>query len=580
MRVYGDRERTAPARSVLDALGQALADVRILPPGLVRHSRLVELFIEAAALHQGLSDLELARLGVDDDTEVQDAGRDVLARLAKPVAASWGDPQCALSLDLDEALARWRDAAPDQAVVLRLAEGFAHYAVYPEAYLEAARSAAWSAPPCVIGLRSIGAALAPMVAAAFGAEAAVATPRPVGEPFARALALGEGLRARVLSHGGPYAVVDEGPGLSGSSFGAVGDVLESGSVAPERIVYLPSHGGAPGAMASLRHRERWMAARRHVADFDSRIGADRLAIWASDVLGAVRTPLRDLSGGAWRSETGCRSPVIPMLERRKFLAATDTGPWLLKFAGLGAEGRAKAERARVLAAAGFCPPIGGWVHGFLALRWIADARPLDPQRHDRASLLDRVASYLAFRTACLPASVEDGADLPALAEMAWINAGEALGPDLGLEVARRLGALLIDPPVSRPVHVDGRLHAWEWLRTPAGDLLKIDAVDHACGHDLVGCQDIAWDVAGAELELDLSPTDTDRLARILGVDPRLLAFHRACYPAFQLGLWSLAPADEAPRVEAHVPRYREALRRFAGQTSGDDPWMEARRRAT
>lgn len=579
MRLYGDRQRTAPARSVLDALVQDLREVRTLPPGLTRHGRLVELLIDAAALHQGVSDLQLARLGVDDEAEAQAAGRKVLAVLADDVAASWDDPTCELKLDFGAALARWRDAAPDQPVVLRVAEGFAHYAVYPEAYLEATRSASWSAPPCVIGLRSIGAALAPMVATAFGEEVLVATPRPVGEPFARGLALGDGLRRRLLDHGGCYAVVDEGPGLSGSSFGAVADFLESGAVAPERVVYLPSHGGAPGPMASQRHRERWMDARRHVADFDSRIGSDRLAAWAGDALGAVRSPLRDLSGGAWRMAVGCEAPVIPMLERRKFLAETDSGPWLLKFAGLGADGRAKTERARALAAAGFSPPAGGLVHGFLALRWINDARPLDPRRYDRVRLLDRAASYLAFRAGRLPAGAEDGADLYALAEMAQINAGEALGADLGIEIARRLSALLVDPPASRPVHVDGRLHAWEWLETPAGELLKVDALDHACGHDLVGCQDIAWDVAGAELELELSPMEAERLAKVLGVDPRLLAFHRACYPAFQLGLWSLAPAVEASRVEAHVRRYREALRRFAGQTSGDDPWMEARRRA-
>jgi hypothetical protein len=136
---------------------------------------------------------------------------------------------------------------------------------------------------------------------------------------------------------------------------------------------------------------------------------------------------------------------------------------------------------------------------------------------------------------------------------------------------------------SRPVHVDGRLHAWEWLVTPAGDLLKIDAVDHSCGHDLVGCQDIAWDVAGAELELGLSPAETERLAQRLGVAPGLLAIHRACYPAFQLGLWSFAPAEEAlARRRPTIRRYRDALRRFAEPSTipGEDPWMEPRRRAT
>ena len=54
--------------------------------------------------------------------------------------------------------------------------------------------------------------------------------------------------------------------------------------------------------------------------------------------------------------------------------------------------------------------------------------------------------------------------------------------------------------VVRPVEIDGRLHAWSYLRRD-GHLLKTDALDHHAGHDLVGCQDIAWDIVGAKIEL-------------------------------------------------------------------------------
>ncbi len=577
MRVYGDRARTGSASAALDALAEGVAETRARR-GLDRHARLTRLLIDAAALHQGVADLELARDGVDDTTVAQSVGLEVLSRLAGAVAMSWDDPAHAAPLGLGDALTRWRTSLPAEPLSLRVAEGFAHYAVYPEAYFEATRATRWAAPPCVIGLRSIGAALAPMVSAAFPPGTRVVAPRPVGEPFARHLALSAAVRRDLLSHAGPYAIVDEGPGLSGSSFGAVGDLLEDAGVSPERIVYLPSHDGAPGPMASGRHRRRWDLARRSAADFDRWIGPSRLASWCAKTLGAPSGPPVDLSGGRWRADGA--APVLPMLERRKFRVETPTGAWLLKFAGLGEEGEAKAERARALAADGFCPETGGLLHGFLAARWIADARPLDPECWGRARLMDHLARYLAFRADRFPARVEEGAGLEALAEMAAINAGEALGHAVGQAVARRLRALLADAPASRPVHVDARLHGWEWLVTPDGRLLKTDAVDHSRGHDLVGCQDIAWDVAGAELELGLSEAETDRLAAILGVAPPLLAIHRACYPAFQLGLWSFAPAEEASRVETHARRYREALRRFADQTSGEDSWMEPRRRAT
>jgi hypothetical protein len=69
------------------------------------------------------------------------------SRVARGVAASWDDPSGPLDLDVDEALARWRRAVPAERLSLRVAEGFAHYAVYPEAYLEAARSMEWPRLP-------------------------------------------------------------------------------------------------------------------------------------------------------------------------------------------------------------------------------------------------------------------------------------------------------------------------------------------------------------------------------------------------------------------------------------------------
>ena len=56
-----------------------------------------------------------------------------------------------------------------------------------------------------------------------------------------------------------FAIVDEGPGLSGSSFGCVADWLEDNGVAPERIHVFPGHDGPLGPAASARHRDRWAA---------------------------------------------------------------------------------------------------------------------------------------------------------------------------------------------------------------------------------------------------------------------------------------------------------------------------------
>jgi hypothetical protein len=127
---------------------------------------------------------------------------------------------------------------------------------------------------------------------------------------------------------------------------------------------------------------------------------------------------------------------------------------------------------------------------------------------------------------------------------------------------------------ARPVEVDARMHAWEWLVTDDGRLLKTDAVDHCDGRDPVGCQDIAWDLAGAVVELRLDPGETTALRRALAerghpVEPEPLAFYLSAYLAFQLGLHASA-ADaaedvaERARLQAAADRYRRWLE------AGDD----------
>src|SRR5207248_1200963 len=165
-------------------------------------------------------------------------------------------------------------AAPRQApwppeVELRTPEGFEYYAVYPEAYIEAARRLNLTAPPRVIGIRSIGTTLAAIVAAALRAPPPI-TVRPHGDPFARSVTIAQELERELLTGETHYVIVDEGPGQSGSSFGAVADWLQARGVPLERIAFVPSHAGAPGAQASKSHLEHWYAAQCVPAD----LGAD------------------------------------------------------------------------------------------------------------------------------------------------------------------------------------------------------------------------------------------------------------------------------------------------------------------
>ena len=472
---------------------------------------------------------------------------------------------------------------------VRVPEGYAFYALHPALYAAAARQL----PPGdwrVIGIRSIGTSLAAVVAAALGAQPPV-TVRPTGHPFARELRLSPELEAEWAAHTGPFAIVDEGPGLSGSSFGAVADALERLGVGRERIAFLPGHGGELGPQASPEHRARWARALRPTAGFED-VVLPALQAGVEALVGPATRPLRDISGGAWRELRSDRPPVHAAQERRKFLHETAHGRWLVKFAGLGRVGRAKLERARALHAAGFTPEPAGLVKGFLVERWI-EAPPLSPGRvgksppgaasdrgegstppHPQPFPLEggreRLHAYLAFRARFFPAEREAGADLPSLAEMLRVNAEEALGPAAG-EAVRPWAdrAPLLQARVRR-VYTDGRLHGWEWLAASDGGWLKADAVDHSEAHDLIGAQDVTWDVAGAELELDLTETAAERVRAELDADPELLAFMRLAYPAFQLGLWTMAAdaqaawAEEAARARAQADGYARRLAALLG----------------
>jgi len=568
MLVFGDRVRVRDPREAAGELATRLPEIERMEPGLARHAALVGAFLEAGELVQGLTDR--ASETIDARTAVGEAGMRLLVTIADAIDASWSSAGTYAAGPATAALAALAALRLPDTIEARRAEGYAFYAVYPEAYLAAARAAP-PGPRRVIGIRSIGAGLAALVATATGAPLP-ATVRPRGDPLHRSLDVAPALIAEWVAAGAArVAIVDEGPGLSGSSFGAVADRLEDAGVPIEHIECFPSHRGELGPAASARHRERWRRLARHVVDVDALLLRDgTLARWIASLVGPLVQPLEDLSAGRWRAKHFRSSAEWPACvvsqERRKLLAHARSGTWLARFVGLGRDGERALARARVLHRAGFTPEVAGLCHGFLVERWIA-ATPLATARLDRTHrrrMIERVGRYLGFRARTLGAGPEHGAALDRLAEMVRRNATLALGAP---PIVRGSPAALA-PRVHR-VEIDGRLHAWEWLECDDGTLVKADALDHHAAHDLIGCQDITWDLAGAAVELELSGAEQQRLAAITGetggraVDPELLAFARPCYLAFQLGRHALAAAtggDEATRLQAAAERYAGQLR--------------------
>jgi hypothetical protein len=582
MIVYGDHKRTHSAWHFREAALAAAGAVGALPAGIGRHAAVVDLFVSISELVQGLADAEFAIARVDANSPRRKLGSELLVGLSQEVLRSWqrGFGLCGA---LDPALlAKLTAIDCDTEITTGPAEGYALYALYPETYLLAGLQSSLGANTCVIGIRSIGVGLAAMVAAALAAPAPVSV-RPIGHPFRRRIRaapeLIDGWRDRPDAN---FAIVDEGPGLSGSSFHAVIAWLMGQGVDLGRIHLFPSHRGGPGPNASAEMRDVWGRCRCHVADFEETFDgcvAPKLRQWVEGLLGKADVGIDEISGGKWRNHIPVSPelwpPVFAGLERRKFIASAGAGRWLVKFAGLGETGRAKLRTAQALYKAGFTPEVVGLCHGFLAERWI-DADRLDRVEPARDMLIERLGRYLGWRAAGLQTE-ESGASAGELASMAAQNSREALGENQ----AEALKAWFASQPshhIARRIEIDGRLLPWEFLVCPDGTLLKTDAVDHCRSHDLVGCQCVEWDIAGAKVEYELSDAEFSRLVECVeagashAVDLSLAAFMEPCYLALQLGLWTMAgqwtSGDERARAIRAAGRYRTGLLRFTERAKG------------
>lgn len=575
MLIYGDLERRECPRAIRRSIIELVEAVGEEPTGIERHAVLVDAFLRASEFVQGIADAEADQRGYDGRSRRQDAGSRLLVLLAKAVDRSQhaGFRRFSPLLPAIGNLLGEMDW-PDP-IRLRRAEGYAFYALYPESYLAAARLSGLGPETRVVGIRSIGAGLAGLVAAALGAEPPI-TVRPRGHPFQRQLETASELTAELAAQPDiPCAVVDEGPGLSGSSFAAASDWLESCGIVKRNVHFFPSHDGEPGAQATAAIRRRWRKAPRHVVGFDTlfltpRSGENSLQGWVEDLIGPLDCPLQDISAGAWRRiacvDGRAWPPVDARFERRKFLARAGGSKWLVKFAGLGQEGERKLRVARALAEAGLGPEVAGLCYGFIVQRWI-EGRAIH-RGDDRFCLIETIARYLGFRATRLQTSLP-GAPLERLVQMALHNIGCAIGTRAADRYAPLLrNGLRLESKVRR-IDSDNRLHTWEWIRSDEGQLIKADALDHSAGHDLVGAQDVTWDIAGAVVEHELSESETDELCRLVGerrgqpIDPGLLAVLKISYLAFQLGLWTTAAeaavGAEQARLADFSLRYRRAL---------------------
>lgn len=379
-------------------------------------------------------------------------------------------------------------ASIPEKLTISVPEGFAYYGLHPLAFSEVLdRLPELPERVAVVGIRSIGTTLSAVTAAALrqrGCEASRFTVRPEGHPYDRRTEFsGDQMQLvkRQLSLRAHFLVVDEGPGLSGSSFLSGAEALVRAGVAKEKIALICSHAPQPARLCAENAEQRCREFRWVEAASTPRKPEDAL-IW--------------IGGGEWRrffvSDEDSWPACWPNFERQKYLSGEVSNRRFYKFLGFGHYGTVICEREQCVAAAGFGPAVQSGSDGFYSYP-LLDAEPMRPG-HLSAAVLERLAAYCAFRAREFAVS---SAGMEPLQQMAEHNL-QQLKFDLPLQLR-----------IEHPVIADGRMQPHEWLLTRDGQMLKTDSGSHGDDHFFPGPSDIAWDLAGTVVEWQMSPDDTE-----------------------------------------------------------------------
>lgn len=569
MIVFRPREEHADPHALIARLRE-----RVFRSFPIEHDDVADWLIDAGVLESALFDA--MKPGCDGDCPELLAAAQTTMLAGEALVASWKNEAVGpIARKLDRSLIALSKHGLPQPIVTRVPEGFAFHGVYPETYIAAAEEFARDRRPAhvvVVGLRSIGTSLSAVVAAALSrnnCRVLRRVLRPKGEPEERWLALDRDLAEIFATRRRAwFVIVDEGPGMTGSSIATTARTLERLGVPKDHIVLFPSWKPDPQFFRIPPVREVWSLHPAYTGSFEEQwlasgrlprsLGLDSVQFVES----ARRTPLLHRDG------TPLDAATLP--QRRKLVGVREGAAALARFIGLGGCGRVKRERAERLAEARLTPEVLACANGFLATRLLPGASPAASLHPD---LLQAIAKYLAFVR--LELTVEGGTPFAEISEMAQANVAEGLGESWAAKIGHALSRV---ESSMTPVRTEGRMVPEDWRYTPEG-WRKTDASDEPQEHDFPGCTDIAWDVAAVSEEFALpAAADSELVARIrrLTGDKSLgqrVAPFRVAYLAYRLGFAtvcaSTVPASEAPFWEgvaaSHRERLREAIAAVAGQ---------------
>lgn len=459
-------------------------------------------------------------------------------------------------------------------VDVRVPEGFAWYALYPDSYAQTAERWAQRFGPLrprvsVIGIRSIGTTLAAVVAQTLRRSGVAVTRcitlRTAGAPFSRSAELPADFAPATYN-----IVVDEGPGLSGSSMASVARALESAGAGRQTIHFFAGHDSFPGPAADESVRRWWSAHRIWTTHPDStiihgRYLPDALSAEVQSWTGDPATgPAEPLGPDGWRAMAGLEflpRAIAPALETPKKLVRLSSGRAIvLKFAGFDLCSTSPREDETSRDCPASIPPSRA-SHGWAAMPWVEGAR-LSARDGTPQFISTHLGPWIA-RSALGEMTAMEVRDALARILSALESWAESRGRTHSIAplmfIADRESARSRTGP--QRCYGDGRLAPHEWIRTPDGAIRKTDHWPHHRDHTWVGRQPIGWDLAGAEIEWELDGRRAQSLRHCVRhltgytCSATALALFKAGYCAFRAAAaHHSATMTSDPRLSGHLSR--------------------------
>lgn len=564
MIIYRDNISRVKARGFLSEIVQSINNAT--GRHTIQHSDAVDLLINFSDFETALVD------NLTIDTEITDnltkALRNTGKILGKVLLDSWDKNNFDREnfQKLENYIRVISGSSLPENITVKVPEGYAYYGYFPESYIEAAEKFYSKAVPdkaVVIGIRSIGTSFSSAVGAVLekkGCDVTTFTLRPKGEYENRYIRFSDELSSELLSKRNVYfLIVDEGPGLSGTSFGVTAERLSSLGIPDEKIIFISSWEPDGSGLISELGRSRWKAHLKFSSNFDDTwIKSGRLSEFFP------YKELSNISNGLWRSlfyKNPSEFPVTyPAEERKKYICSKkplNTGDkgsgtyealpghesgelYLAEFIGLGRYGKRLYERAKILSEAGYIPRVHGIENGFLISEFVKGM----PLKKDEITFgqLNSIAAYMDFLQKKFPS--EPSRNFDEVFEMIAENVCEYMGGDwikVLEKQKRKFGRLYSRSAIA----VDGHMFPHDWITAQCG-FYKTDGIVHHADQFFPGCQSIIWDIAGFSTEAELGSEKEEflinRFCEISGQKEiyEHLDFYKLAYLAFRMGYTSMA----------------------------------------